>query len=317
IERLWKSTSISIDKTGTLTSGKMSVSNFTDYGTIKDPSRFALALELNETHPIGKAIVKKFWNGNPSNIQPAWDVQKHDDGSITGVVDGNIYALKPRNYETCVNEVRTGVFNGVFDLLAIEDRESRSGLMLASIEIEDRLKPEAKDFIAWIRKNKFSIRLISGDRHHTVQRCGLELGLTNEEIFSEATPETKSAALKATPNSVMIGDGANDAAALASAEVGIAVRGSMETSLRAADVYLTGDRLDSIQELFEISRRAKFAITRNLAFSVSFNIFAGSVAVMGFMTPLWAAVLMPLSSLTVLLSSLLANRPSVTSENPR
>ena len=102
----------------------------------------------------------------------------------------------------------------------------------------------------------------------------------------------------------MIGDGANDAGALAAAGVGIAVCGSLDVSLKAADIYLTRPSLNSLPQIFAMARVTKSAIRRNLIFSPTFNLVSGSLAILGLMTPLWAAVLMPLSSLTVLLSSL-------------
>jgi Cu2+-exporting ATPase len=148
------------------------------------------------------------------------------------------------------------------------------------------------------------VRLISGDQAPVVQRCARLLGFRDGAFESGKTPEDKALAVRKLGSRVaMIGDGANDAAALATAAVGIAVCGSLDVSLRAADVYLTRQSLETIPTLFSIAALTRSAIYRNLLFSTSFNLLSGSLALMGLMTPLWAAVFMPLSSMTVLLSA--------------
>ncbi len=180
---------------------------------------------------------------------------------------------------------------------------------VAYFDLRDEVRSESWSVVNWFQNQNIQTLLLSGDKTSVVEDCAFYVGIPPKSVIAEATPEEKSDWLKRFgPTSIMVGDGANDAAALASASVGIAIRGGMDLSLRAADIYLSRARLSALPELFEIARRTRQAIRRNLIFSVCFNFVSGTLAVLGLMTPLWAAVLMPLSSLTVLISALTTSR---------
>jgi len=106
----------------------------------------------------------------------------------------------------------------------------------------------------------------------------------------------------------MIGDGANDAMAISHSLVGISLKGSVVAALKASDVHISDLRLIKVIELLDISGETLFVVKRNLAFSLTYNLLGLSLALLGFITPLWGAVLMPLSSLTVLFSTILGTK---------
>jgi Cu2+-exporting ATPase len=147
--------------------------------------------------------------------------------------------------------------------------------------------------------------VLSGDHPDVVAVVSRQLGIS--DVTAAATPEDKLAAVCAEAGPVvMVGDGVNDAAALAAATVGIAVHGGAEASLAAADVYLSRPGLAPLVELVRGARRTIAVIKLNFAVSILYNILAASLCMTGLITPLLAAIIMPASSLSVVALSLRA-----------
>jgi P-type Cu2+ transporter len=156
------------------------------------------------------------------------------------------------------------------------------------------------------------VRVLSGDHPDVVARVASILGLPAGDALGGLTPEGKRdivARLTAEGDRagavVMVGDGVNDAAALALADVGVAVHGGMGATIAAADVVLSREGVAPLLEILDGARRLRGVIRRNLGFSLVYNAGASALAVAGLVGPLLAAVLMPVSSLTVILSSAL------------
>ena len=126
--------------------------------------------------------------------------------------------------------------------------------------------------------------------------------------FYEKGPDDKVSIIESLPHSLMIGDGANDAMALSKAWVSVAVQGSLEVSLVAADVYFTTPGVDNLPLLFELSKRTRRIVRLNFIFSLFYNCLGILLVVSGYISPLFAAILMPISSLTVFLISVIGLR---------
>ncbi len=295
LERLTKIRRLVFDKTGTLTSGDMRVLTIAVTESNRKHLQAVASIENGQPHPVARALVKAV---EELGFKPgtATDVKPLPSGGIEGRIDGRLYFIRP-----CAPDVKSEGFKQIkakYELCSGDE-------VLAVFEIGDDIRKGAPELIEWTRKEGYSVQLLSGDRKEVVEDCARKIGLKADEAIAQATPEEKSQILKKYGiSAAMIGDGANDAAALASASVGIAVRGSIDVSFRAADVYLMSENLAILPRLFKIARATRNAIRRNLVFSAGFNLLSGVLALGGYMTPLLAAVLMPTSSIIVLLSAL-------------
>jgi Cu2+-exporting ATPase len=170
----------------------------------------------------------------------------------------------------------------------------------------DPLREDTQVVLDQLRADGWQLGILSGDHPRVVHSVAMQLGLDAQQCRGGMSPEDKLDFVehaKATHSVVMVGDGVNDAAALAAAQVGVAVHGGAEASLAAADVYLTEPGLAGLRALFQGSGRTLKVIRRNLILSLAYNCVGVSLAMAGLLHPVAAAVLMPISSLTVVSSS--------------
>ena len=180
------------------------------------------------------------------------------------------------------------------------------GLAAAVVSISDPIKQEAATTVTRLRDRGWKVGILSGDHQSVVNRVARSLGIDLALANGELSPEDKFSTVTSQPNQtvVMVGDGANDAAALAAADVGIAVRGGAEVSLQAAPVFVASGSLRSIGDLIDASRSSKRLIGTTFAVSLTYNVVAVLLALFGWISPLLAAVLMPISSVSVLSTTL-------------
>jgi Cu2+-exporting ATPase len=177
------------------------------------------------------------------------------------------------------------------------------GQCVAVASLGDPIREDAAPALAELRRLGWTIRILSGDHPEVVAAVAAQLQVPADAAMGNATPEEKVAyveRLRQHGSVVMVGDGVNDAAALSAATVGIAVHGGAEASLSAADIYLSRPGLAPIVDLVGAAGSTVRAIRRSLVASLIYNTLAASLAVTGLIGPLIAAILMPLSSLTVL-----------------
>lgn len=281
---------IFLDKTGTLTDLDISLKE----GTKEIPAvykKIILALENDSFHPIAFAFRKQF--GDQGNL-PAVDNRMEVPGlGVSGYIFGKAYCLRAKP-ETTSESPSCALF---------EDDK-----LLFEFTFEANLKPGTKDTLDALRRRGYHIQLLSGDQSQPTHQLANLLGFKSTEVHANLSPNDKAAIVGATLSSMMIGDGVNDAQALMRADVGVAVAGAVGAALNSSKVYLTSEKLSSVIDLFDIAKRGRLLDRQNLTISLIYNSVGATLALSGFIDPLVAAVLMPLSSGLILLNTLRQDR---------
>jgi len=282
LEKLSKSFKIYLDKTGTLTCGKFQLVSWKPLRSFDNLSSIVYTLEKDAMHPIGVALTDHLKEENVRELTIT-DWKEIPGRGVFGVIDGKSYEIK-RHKNTSL---------GLFE----------DGEVILEMELQDSIRKDSKMALEKLRELKVRPYLLSGDSRENVLATAKALNIPQDHCLFEQKPEDKNKIVE-NDNAIMVGDGANDALALSKATVGIAVKGSIDVSLKAADIYLTKPGVSLVADLLEQARNTLKVIRRNLIFSVSYNFIGAGLAITGHLNPLWAAVLMPISSLTVLFSTI-------------
>jgi len=299
LEALARPSTLYLDKTGTVTEGRFRLATW-DGPEWARP--LVVALERHSSHPVAAAFLAAWGDVTPP---PAAGVRQTLGGGVEGMVAGRRVV------------VGSPAFAGArAQPLAADTAGTRAGdtpvwvavdgVVVGAAAFGDPLRAEAPAVLARLARRGWALRLLSGDSRDVVQSVAASLGLGKDDWRGGVSPEGKLAEIERAAGAgpvVMVGDGVNDAAAMARATVGIAVRGGAEASLAVADVYLSRPGLASLDELMAGSERTLRVIRRNIAFSLAYNIAGAALAMGGWINPLIAAILMPASSLTVVLAS--------------
>jgi Cu2+-exporting ATPase len=302
LEQLARPGVLVLDKTGTLTQGRMSLVSW-EGDTAIQPS--IVAIERQVAHPIADAFVAAF--DDVADEKPSATVRHVLGGGVEGIVDGRVVLIGSPAF---VRERVAGLAPWVSraERKCAEDGLSPvfiadGGTIIAVAGFGDPVLDDAIDSIDALRAMGWKIRVLSGDHDGVVSAVARSIGVAEADAEGGALPEHKASAVQALRREhdvvVMVGDGVNDAAALSAASVGVAVHGGAEASLAAADIFLRRPGLQPIVELMHGARRSVNVIKSNLALSLAYNVVTASLAIGGVITPVIAAVLMPVSSLTV------------------
>lgn len=306
LEKLSRSGRIVLDKTGTITEGKLQLLHW--HGSSKWKSIVA-EIERKSSHPIARSLVETLGNNEAdaairTNLK---DITENGDGGISAMLGEKLIQIGSPRYMSHHGVVvdpalsvlaRRITGDGATAVFVAED-----GAAVALAGLGDHIRDDSAEAIAGLRILGWRPAVLSGDAPEVVSAVARCVGLDPVESRGQVSPEEKLERIRNAPRSgstVMVGDGVNDAAALAAADVGIAVHGGAEASLAAADVYIARPGLSPLLDLMQMARRTMRTIHINLAISLSYNLLAGTLAVTGIMNPMVAAILMPISSASVL-----------------
>ena len=306
LERISKPGTIFFDKTGTITEGRMRVTSW--HGT-PEVLQDVTSIESGVNHPIAHAIVD-FTSQQPSRSlrkETATNIQHQVGRGVSGSIQGHQYKIGSMRLLEAAGltiqpeqrkEIDSVLETGSSVVVVIRDQNCEAVLGVA-----DPVRSDASDVIHDLRSRGWQVELLSGDHQPTVSRVAASLGISAAHARGGLMPEDKLSAIHQASSRgpvLMVGDGVNDASALAAADVGIAIRGGARASLAAAPVVIGHGKLSGVADLVAAAGSTRNTIGRNFAISIGYNVIAVALAMTGWITPLIAAALMPTSSLTVL-----------------
>ena len=301
---------IVLDKTGTLTKGQPKVVALRPLnGTGEDELlRLAAAAERNSEHPLAQAVVRA---ARERGLEPP-------EVSDFEAVAGKGVRAQLRGEALLVGSYRLMQQEGVDPSLAAEVREemeangqtaivaARNQVVVGVIGIADTLKEDARQAVGRLRELGLQVVMLTGDNERTARAIAQQAGL--DEVLAEVLPDDKAARVKELQQRgrrvAMVGDGINDAPALAQADIGIALGTGTDVAIEAGDITLVSGDLMGVVWAIELSRRTMRHIKQNLFFAFAYNTAAIPLAALGLLNPMIAAAAMAASSVSVVTNSL-------------
>lgn len=302
-----------VDKTGTLTQGVLEVRQFTNYaGHEEDNMKYMMALEGKTSHPIAIAMTYYGEDRGYKKMDPSISLGDFKDvpgKGLEGTVDGHLLQLGHSRWMTDLGYPMEAILP---DVLGLEEQGASvsllavDGIVSALWAVEDQLRPETKKVVADLKKKGVEVWMLTGDNRRTAQYIAKQAGI--EHVIAEVLPQDKAskvADLQAQGKRVgMVGDGINDAPALATADIGFAIGSGTDIAVEAADIVLVRNDLNSLVQAINLSRKTLTNIKQNLFWALIFNCIGIPLAAAGLLNPMIAGTAMAFSSVTVVSNAL-------------
>lgn len=324
LEKTGEITSVIFDKTGTLTEGDLTVSRYVDPKTGNQINADVLAIAKliarPSNHPVCKAVYsvaekQQEMQNNRKDAIIDWKElrgfgveMKFDDNGTSNVFRlGSIKWLESCGVDL-TDYSKSSIYESNFTVVGL----SKDNSLLAVFELEDRLKTGAREIIEKLKGNGLKIYLITGDRKRTAMRVAEQCGIETGNVYSEIVPERKAdivASLQKRGERVaFVGDGINDAPALKTADLGIAVEKATDIARESADIVLLRSDIYAIPEALALSQATLRTIKQNLFWAFFYNAAAVPLAALGFLSPIVCAAAMGVSDIVVIGNALRLNR---------
>lgn len=313
LETAGKINTIIFDKTGTLTNGKPIVTDIVTPDS--DPNeilRLAATLEKGSEHALAEAILDEAEHRDLKlgKVEKFKAVAGH---GVTGVVDGKKLCLGNsklmKDMKIDVSETEESV-----QKLELEGKTvmhySVNGKLVGLIAVSDTVKESAKEGVERLQKMGIETIMITGDNERTAKAIASQIGITR--VLAEVLPDGKESELRKIQSEgkkvAMVGDGINDAPALAAADIGIAMGTGTDVAIEAADITLVNKNLNSVSEAINLSKKTMRTIRMNLFWAFGYNVILIPVAMAGRISPVLASAAMAMSSVSVVTNSLLLKK---------
>lgn len=304
---------IVLDKTGTITNGKPEL---TDVISLElDPDEFlrlVAGAESASEHPLAEAIVegakaKEIQLVSPEEFEaiPGYGIRAKVDGRELLVGTRKLLAKSEITIESILSQMSTLEEEGKTAMLVAID-----GKLAGLVAVADTVKDTSKEAIARLKTLGLEVVMITGDNQRTAQAIGEEVAV--DRVLAEVLPDEKAAEVQKLQTQgkkvAMVGDGINDAPALATANIGMAIGTGTDIAMEAADITLIRGDLNSIADAIYISKKTMRNIKQNLFWALAYNVIGIPVAAAGFLAPWLAGAAMALSSVSVVLNALRLQR---------
>jgi P-type Cu+ transporter len=291
LESFKKIQQVVFDKTGTLTTGKFTITNFSTTINEVEFKRIVFSLEKFSNHPIAKTITAEWKMSSPINWKNIEEIK--GIGIKATDADGDLYEV------------------GSYKLLSkteIKDDHNlfvlKNNIQIGWIDVQDEIRAEAKEVIAKLHQKNIKTILLSGDLKSKCDMIAKQLGI--DEVFAEQTPAQKMekiAALNAITPTAMVGDGINDAPALAKATLGISLSDASHIAMQSSDVILMNSGIKNLPLALGLGKHTYITIKQNLFWAFIYNIVALPIAAFGLLTPTLAALAMGFSDIVLAVNS--------------
>lgn len=313
LERTHEMDAIVFDKTGTITKGEPEVTDIVTFGAERDEVlRISASVERTSEHPLGQSIVKKGQEELLLLTEPEKFMAVPGKG-LKATLDGQEIYIGNRRL---MNDNKISIEVAEDDLARLEE-EGKTAMILSIdgklsgvIAVADQIKETSKKALADLKEMGLDIYMMTGDNERTARAIAKEVGIEN--ILAEVLPENKAEEvekLKSQGKHVgMVGDGINDAPALAAADVGFAIGTGTDVAMEAADITLMRGDLTGVVTAIRLSHRTMKTIRQNLFWAFFYNSVGIPFAAFGFLNPMVAGAAMAFSSVTVVSNSLRLKR---------
>lgn len=281
-EKLANIKKVVFDKTGTLTSSQFKlVKSFPEIISDENKS-IILGLEKASLHPLALGLKESWLTSEVADIK---NVQEEVGSGVQAWYKGHLYQLKKS-----IDDGGSGTIQADFSI---------DGKRNTYLFFTENMRTEASAVVDKFYKLNFEVMMLTGDKRARALEAAKKIGIRPKFVFAEQSAESKKQIIEQQNPCLFVGDGLNDLQALNKAYVSFAIRGSFESTLQVSDIYAPQKDLNALLEIISLSKDIQYTVKINLLFAIFYNTIGGLLALAGYINPLVAAVLMPISSFLI------------------